>query len=829
VSTLTGVVIALAATRVTVGLAYFLSGQVVRTSPEPLPLEAFATLAVTFGIVGSTLITTNRHDQRALWLGSVFMLVASMLCTPFLVRLPDVYFKWLIRVRPDALLPYFLWRFVAAFPSPLVGRAAQAAKAMAGVTLAVGLVLLAMNLSYLVKAPLFGGSDWRTPFTPMSGQGRPYVLLVFGLSAIAIPALVLRAVVMEGEGRRRLLLFCGGLMAGALPLTISVTLEAIPEYYAFTHAPGVEPWVGAFLFGALATVPFLTTYSVLFDHIVNVRVVLRTALQYALARYTIFAVTMVLFGALVAVVLTQRPDSLAAMMTGPRPLLLAGSAVAGLVALRLHRRWLDALDRRFFREAYDARLVLDGMLSHALRVTDGKDLAARLRGVLERAFHADAALFLPNETRSVFHRADNGLDPVAADGVLMGLARADPSPMDVDPADSRSPFRRLPADEQRWLVTTGARLLLPLGTERRMLGLLALSAKQSGLPYSDEDRRLLSALGASASLALDNLRLRSSTPEPSSAPPALECGTCSRVNAPTARACECGGSLMPASAPHVLRGVFRLDRRIGAGGMGVVYHAVDLELGRSVAIKTLPRVGPEHVERLRREARAMAVVTHPNLAVIHSFETWQGIPFLVEEFLAGGTLSDRLRSGPLPVDESLELGGTLASVLDRLHRAGVIHRDVKPSNIGFTDAGVAKMLDLGLARLASTAAVAADTTTRGGGRHSWSSAAVVGTPPYMSPEALTGQKPSPAFDLWSLSIVIYQCLTGRYPFEGRNVDEIAASIASRAATPPSVLRDGCPPPLDQFFDRALATDPSRRHPDAMNLLQELRGLRQKYG
>ena len=154
-----------------------------------------------------------------------------------------------------------------------------------------------------------------------------------------------------------------------------------------------------------------------------------------------------------------------------------------------------------------------------------------------------------------------------------------------------------------------------------------------------------------------------------------------------------------ATVPHVLRGVFRFEKRIGAGGMGVVYRATDLNLKRDVAIKTLPRLTADHAVQLKREAQAMALLNHPNLAVIHGIESWRGTPFLVEEYLAGGTLADRLREGPMAVGEALEIGIGLAGVIGQLHASGIIHCDIKPSNIGFSQTGVMKLLDFGLAHL----------------------------------------------------------------------------------------------------------------------------------
>jgi len=360
--------------------------------------------------------------------------------------------------------------------------------------------------------------------------------------------------------------------------------------------------------------------------------------------------------------------------------------------------------------------------------------------------------------------------------------------------------------------------------------MLALTAKRSGLEYSDEDRGLLSAVAASASLALENLRLRTG-PESSPAAAARECRRCARLRPPDTTACACGGPVVESAAPHLLRGVYRLDRRIGAGGMGVVYHAHDLNLDRSVAVKTLPRVTPEAVARLRAEARAMAAVVHPNLAVIHGIETWRGVPFLIEEFLAGGTLADRLRGSRPSVAETLDLGVTLANVLAHLHDAGVIHRDVKPSNIGFTRAGVVKLLDFGLARLVGTVAtMASDTTTRSAERQHdvpiSAEHAAVGTPPYMSPEALTGRHPHPSFDLWSLAVVLYESMTGRRPFDQPTAVPWPSREAAGGAVPPSALLGACcPADIDRYFATAFSHEEQRRFPDARAAESALRRLR----
>jgi hypothetical protein len=533
------------------------------------------------------------------------------------------------------------------------------------------------------------------------------------------------------------------------------------------------------------------------------------------------AATLVPFAALALFVFQNRAESIAALMTGPRPLFLSAFGFGGLVTLRLRTNWLERVDRRYFREAYDAREILSRVVGDSPPATDA-ELAMRLHEEIGRALHADMAIFLVDEGRSVLRDVSKRLEPLSVNATLTDLTLADARPMDVDLADTASALSRLPVNEREWLRR--GRFSLLVGLRRAgggAAGLLALAPKQSGLPYSPEDRRLLAMIASTASLALDSLRL-ASTPEAATSQAARECRSCSRLSPPGSVQCSCGRPLAEAAVPHVLRGVFRLEERIGAGGMGVVYRAVDLHLRRDVAIKALPHVTPAGVARLRREAQAMAAVSHPNLAVIHGIETWRDRPFLVQEYLAGGTLAHRLSMARPTVGDALTLGITLADLLQYLHGSGVIHCDIKPSNIGFTQHNLVKLLDFGLARVlrdmqASTAqAISSAVGERPG--------AVFGTPHYMSPEAVRGEPPTPLVDLWALSVVLFQALTDRRPFDGPNAGAIFLSILTASPLDPRQACPDLPPALAAFFQQAFAHDPRQRFADAAAVASSLRGL-----
>jgi serine/threonine protein kinase len=295
---------------------------------------------------------------------------------------------------------------------------------------------------------------------------------------------------------------------------------------------------------------------------------------------------------------------------------------------------------------------------------------------------------------------------------------------------------------------------------------------------------------------------------------------------------RCSRKLEQTRVPYVLPGKFRFEKRVGVGGMGIVYRGADLALGRHVALKTLRRVSPEDALRLRREARAAAAVTHPHLAAVYGLETWQGTPFLVMELLEGGTLADRIEKGALPVGETVELGIAMAAALAHLHAADILHRDIKPSNIGFTRDGIAKLMDFGIARMVYDL----DRDGRGlpetegslPSGSTWqpaeSASRLVGTLGYLSPEALDGEAPDPSFDLWSLGVVLYECLLGRKLFAGGEPQQIMARI--RAAKLPELPPSAAPhaEALNELFRHMLNRSRSRRPATALAFGKRLQTL-----
>jgi hypothetical protein len=544
----------------------------------------------------------------------------------------------------------------------------------------------------------------------------------------------------------------------------------------------------------------------------------------------------------------HRDEPVRRLFSGPGPLFLLVMGLAGLIATRLRRRVVNFLDRRFFREAYDSQLILTSLVDRSRGVTGVEDLRDLLTEEIDRALHlTEATVFTINQATGYLVSPDRKFRPLSIASPIATLLAGNTDALDVTD-DPHSPLRRLPLSDRQWLADGAFRLLVPLlGTDGTLLGAIALGEKKSELPFSQDDRMLLTTIAASGALALENRLSRVTTTGGGEVSPpgvtvnagevtdssdlACLCLDCSSLRPPGSVSCaQCGGHVVPASVPYLLQGKFRLEARVGTGGMGVVYRAVDLNLGRSVAIKTLPSMSPEYSLRLRREARVMASVEHPNLAMIFGAETWRGTPMLVFEYLEGGTLSDRIREAPITLEESLDLAVTMTDVLERIHNAGVLHRDIKPSNIGYTQEGRSKLLDFGLAHIVDDSRsrgalspsrdegpdVSVNDTTDPASTTTWARN-FVGTPAYISPEALRGEPPKPSFDLWSLGIVLYEALTGANPVLGDGVKGTFEKIASADIPDIQRSRPDCPEPVAEFFKVVLSKNRSRRPRNALEM------------
>jgi len=289
-----------------------------------------------------------------------------------------------------------------------------------------------------------------------------------------------------------------------------------------------------------------------------------------------------------------------------------------------------------------------------------------------------------------------------------------------------------------------------------------------------------------------------------------------------------------ALTPGTKLGPYEIQTPLGAGGMGEVYRARDIRLNRSVAIKVLTSHlvdNPELKQRFEREAKAISSLNHPNICTLHDIGSQDGVDFLVMEHLEGETLAQRMRKGPLPLELVVKVGREVADALDKAHRAGFVHRDLKPGNVMLTESG-AKLLDFGLAKPLHTLPAANGSAPLVSAALTMSSptpqlsplttqGTIIGTMQYMSPEQIEGREADARTDIFALGAVLYEMVTGKRAFEGKSQLTVASAILEKDPEPISTLRANVSPALVHVIDGCLQRDPDQRWQSAGDISREL--------
>ena len=728
------------------------------------------------GVSASLLLFAGAREPRTWLLGGYFLVRATMgplhMLPAFLGELPPPHMVDAFLRELPALTRIFVYLYVPAFhfgaaflwafarESPRVYRRSRLddlARRMVPVSVAVG---IAVWVAYVATLEVARAGYAKAPVSLVI-DGSLATTDLLALAAVAVIAL--RAHTAPADEVRRVVVFSSGFV---IYVGAAVAVDVAGVFAPGTLVSNFQ-WSLPILVIVLLRFPgmVLLWYSVLAVRVPHPREVVRACYRRLLMRRGLLgaaaAVPAVALGWMVA----SHPErTVGAIATDPlAQLLFAGTGIVLLVLIG-RERILIRLDASIFPETKDQRQALaaaGAALAQAGRMTTVSRTVTR---TAKRGCGSPSALLIAPGTQTEtedFQAPDARIAPLPRASAIVHLLETAGGPLRVNPKDKTSVFPLLPPDDAAWVVEASADVILPLpGPGTEVFGVLVVGRRFDDRNVRTVDLPFLEALGAAAGLAVARLRLlQVPDTQPLEAPSAQECPVCRCiVEAGAPPECECGAAYRETEVPKLLAGKYRLTRRLGAGGMGAVYLARDLRLARDVAIKTAARVSSFRPMGLKPEAWAMAMVTHPAAAEIYGIEFWQGRPFLVVEFLPGGTLEDRLQHGPVPPLEAVAVIAALADALATLHDKGLLHGDIKPSNVGFTSNGSPKLLDFGLTRETD------DTATAGG------------TLRYLSPEVLSGRLADEADDVWSLCVVLYEMVSGRHPFAAAGINEVVDRI-----------------------------------------------------
>jgi tRNA A-37 threonylcarbamoyl transferase component Bud32 len=659
------------------------------------------------------------------------------------------------------------------------------------------------------------------------------------LAALAVVVSILAGSVMlvlnyfrleDFNERRRVRLLVVGSVVGFLATIIRFTplyLESPSTLRAFLHSPPVV--VTSNLLFLLF--PLSYAYTILRHKLFDIRVMFRQGVQYALARRLVLSLVPLLAAILLLDLFVHGDQPLLAVVRQRGWIYLALGALA-LTAHLQRRSWMDALDRRFFRERYDAQRLLRDVAEQIRAAGSFEAVGPLVVASIEEALHPEFAALLRRAPADTHFRcqavAPTGQAPplLPAESKLVGLVRLFGKPFEVPHAESGW-LQQLPHEETDFLRRARIDLIVPVSTgAARSEVLLVLGVKRSEEPYSREDNDLLLAIASSLAILLEKppTLAPSVVTEPE---PAFEecsqCGVC--FDSGTGRCPQEGALLVRTLLPRTLVGRYHLEKRLGRGGMGTVYRASDTALERPVAVKVIrdDLIGSaDAAERFRREAKASAGFAHPNVVTVHDFGVAAATrAFLVMELLSGHSLREELRREKrLPPARVLSILRGACAAVDAAHRRGLVHRDLKPENIFLARRDleeIPKVLDFGVAKFLPAESQATRDADTGAGL-------LVGTFRYMSPEQLSGQPVDPSWDVWALAVLAYEMLAGEFPFAGQSALDLQRAVLQGHFTPLSCYLPSAPPHWQEFFSRALARDSLLRPPSAQAFLAALESV-----
>ena len=650
----------------------------------------------------------------------------------------------------------------------------------------------------------------RTVYDPqhLSGLAPKWVLAAIGLQSlvylliavVVVPVNYWRLELVTDRRRFRVVSY------GAL-LGMVFYLPRVIESAAFqTNSVMTQFWESptATLVSNLGVLifPFSFAYAILRQRLFDVRVIIRRGLQYAMARRFLLAIPMMAAGLLALDLIFHGNQPLFEALKARGAVYVAIWALAGL-AYQQRNVWLSWLDRRFFRDKYDAQRLFRHVMDDIRHAGNIEEVSSSVVTRVVEALHAEFCALLVRKPAEPSYRvlaaAPSGslTADLPATNKLIPLVRMLDRSVPIILAESGWLGQQLPQVDKDFLHNARIDLLVPVVlAEGGIEALIVVGAKRSEEPYSAEDTGLLENVASAVALLLTR---GTSAMHGRSLEECPFCGTC--YDTGTTK-CEKDESLLTLVAtPRMLGQRYRLEKRLGQGGMGKVYRATDVSLNRTVAVKMIRDeffANQNAMEKFRQESRVTASLAHPNVVTVHDFglDTSQRV-FLVMELLEGITLREEFRQKTrLTAGRTLELFEGICAGIGAAHARGLVHRDLKPENIFVSRPNVlelVKITDFGIAKTLSELANDSNATATG---------VLVGTMRYMSPEQLQGKSISARWDVWALGVIAYEALCGTAPFSGTDFSTLRSAIIGVAFPKVGMLVPEAPDRWQDFFVRA---------------------------
>ncbi|HLJ46078.1 MAG TPA: protein kinase [Bryobacteraceae bacterium] len=627
----------------------------------------------------------------------------------------------------------------------------------------------------------------------------------------------------DSDQRRRLRWVTVGMAAGFIPLPLpNLILAPLAKMIGHALPAHVQFQLWWWSLVMIVFMPLSAGYGILKHRVFDINVVIRRGVRYLLTKNGMRLILAVLVAMIGYSIVAQSNRSLRDIVFySPTSfyVLVAVSVAFGVV---YRYRLMDWVDRRFFRETYSQEKILISLNAAIGTLTSLEELSSRVSEEISNALHPEKMwFFFRNPVHGDFalvYPQEETLRRwiIPARSWVVSVMESSSATRDIlSLRDSN-----FPVDEQYLYSRLGVELLVPMrGSNGRLVGLLLLGAKRSEEPYNDSDRRLLEAMGFPMAFVCENIWLKEdvfkgkriqhevlSRLEDQQIQVLKECPACGACYDSTADLCKEDGATLVLTLPiaRTIEGKYRLDRLLGRGGMGAVYAGEDLQMRRKIAVKVMLGSmfgNPIALQRFAREAQAAARLTHPNIVTVYDYGELHGQggagAYLVMEQVKGVSLRQELQNGGATREGVPSWFFQLLAAVHAAHQNGVIHRDLKPENIllSRSDAGtpVVKVLDFGLAKIASERP---DFTLTAAG-------VPLGTLGYMSPEQLRGEPIDHRSDIFSLGVILAECLTGQRPFHGRSITDLLRSMGEPVSVPG-------PKHLTAAIQRSLAHQPSDR-------------------